>query len=144
MKCLVVQDLRFSQLCCWRWSLLGGDAVSLAEGFPAFCRIMVPSTHWAALSQQRTVTSQKTWILSPLLSTPSLEPCLVELLHCLWNIARQKSQQLHIGRQIQHNPKKTFCAAYKIVNAGVPPYPQNTFPDLLQLHGTMDNTEHYI
>jgi len=33
MKFLIVQDLRFSQLCCWK-CLLGSDAVSLAEWFP--------------------------------------------------------------------------------------------------------------
>ena len=85
MKFLVMQDLRSSQLCCWRWSLLGSASVSLAEWFPSFCRIMVHSKRWEAVSQQYTLTSQKTWILSPQFSIPSLEPCL----HCVWNITRQ-------------------------------------------------------
>jgi hypothetical protein len=80
---------------------------------PIIHRIMVHLKRWEALCQQHTFTSQKTWILSPQFSVPSVKPCLVELFQWVWFIARRKSWQLHVGRQIQHNPKRTYCATYR-------------------------------
>jgi len=54
-----MQDMRLQQLCCWRFK--SSEILCCVFGFPPFWRTAVPSKHQELCTQWHSVTHQKTW-----------------------------------------------------------------------------------